>query len=133
VGITDEQALRFPSSLSGGQRQRVSIARALAPQPQILVADEPTSAIDQSAQAHLLNLLREIKAERGLTIVFISHNLGLVRYLTTRLYVMQLGQVVETGATSEIFRQPRHAYTSLLLESMPGRRTSRHVPHAVSA
>ncbi len=122
MGITNEQALRYPSSLSGGQRQRVSIARALAPKPRVLVADEPTSAIDQSAQAHLLNLLREIQRERGLTIVFISHNLGLVRYLTTRVYIMHGGEVVESGPTPAIFAHPQHAYTRLLIDSMPGRR-----------
>ncbi len=122
MGVTSEQAARYPGSLSGGQRQRVSIARALAPEPRVLIADEPTSAIDQSAQAHLLNLLREIQLERGLTIVFISHNLGLVRYLTTRVYVMHGGVVVESGSTSAIFRQPQDAYTQLLINSMPGRR-----------
>jgi len=122
MGITSDQASRFPRTLSGGQRQRVSVARALAPQPRILVADEPTSAIDQSAQADLLNLLREIQAERGLTIVFISHNLGLVRYLTTRVYIMHGGQVVESGPTGDIFQRPQHAYTALLINSMPGRR-----------
>jgi len=123
MGITPDQAGRFPSSLSGGQRQRVSVPRALAPQPRLLVADEPTSAIDQSAQAHLLNLLREIQHERGLTIVFISHNLGLVRYLTTRIYIMHGGQIVESGPTRDIFQHPQHAYTDLLINSMPGHRT----------
>jgi ABC-type dipeptide/oligopeptide/nickel transport system ATPase subunit len=124
MGVSSEQAARYPSSLSGGQRQRVSIARALAPEPRVLVADEPTSAIDQSAQAHLLNLLREIQQERGLTIVFISHNLALVRYLTTRVYIMQAGQVVESGSTSAIFLQPQHPYTTLLINSMPGNHVS---------
>ena len=122
MGITHDQAERFPRSLSGGQRQRVSIARALAPRPRILVADEPTSAIDQSAQAHLLNLLRQIQGERELTIVFISHNLGLVRYLTTRVYIMQGGQVVEAGPTQAIFEHPENPYTELPINSMPGRR-----------
>jgi peptide/nickel transport system ATP-binding protein len=131
MGITHEQALRYPSSLSGGQRQRVSIARALAPRPRVLVADEPTSAIDQSAQAHLLNLLREIQLERGLTIVFISHNLGLVRYLTTRVYIMQGGEVVESGPTDAIFADPQHPYTNLLINSMPGRRARGAVKEAL--
>jgi peptide/nickel transport system ATP-binding protein len=131
MGITHEQALRYPSALSGGQRQRVSIARALAPRPRVLVADEPTSAIDQSAQAHLLNLLRQIQAERGLTIVFISHNLGLVRYLTTRVYIMRDGEVVEAGLTDAIFADPRHPYTRMLINSMPGRRTRGAVEEAV--
>ena len=122
MGITHEQAERFPRSLSGGQRQRVSVARALAPLPRVLVADEPTSAIDQSAQAHLLNLLREIQHDRGLAIVFISHNLALVRYLTNRTYVMRSGEVVEEGSTEAIFGQPQHPYTRLLINSIPGRR-----------
>ena len=122
MGVTHDQAERFPRSLSGGQRQRVSVARALAPQPRVLVADEPTSAIDQSAQAHLLNLLREIQHNRGLSIVFISHNLGLVRYLTNRVYIMHNGEVVEEGSTDAIFGRPQHAYTQLLINSIPGRR-----------
>ena len=123
VGITHEQAERFPRSLSGGQRQRVSVARALAPRPRILIADEPTSAIDQSAQAHLLNLLREIQQDRGLAIIFISHNLGLVRYLTNRMYIMHNGDLVEEGSTEAIFGEPRDPYTQLLISSIPGRRT----------
>jgi peptide/nickel transport system ATP-binding protein len=122
MGITHEQAERFPRSLSGGQRQRVSVARALAPRPRILIADEPTSAIDQSAQAHLLNLLRQIQRERGLAIMFISHNLGLVRYLTNRMYIMHNGELVEEGSTEAIFGEPQHAYTQLLISSIPGRR-----------
>lgn len=119
MGISGDQAQQFPRSLSGGQRQRVSVARALAPNPKVLIADEPTSGIDQSAQAQLLNLLRRLQKERDLTIVFISHDLSLVRYLTTRVYVMQKGVVVETGDTSTVFEQPQHPYTRLLLDSIP--------------
>ena len=129
MGITHEQATRLPRSLSGGQRQRVSIARALAPRPRILVADEPTSAIDQSAQAHLLTLLLQIQQDRGLSIVFISHDLGLVRYLTSRVYIMRNGRVMEEGPTASIFTRPQNAYTELLINSMPGRR-NRHEAHA---
>ena len=121
VGISDAQAQQFPKSLSGGQRQRVSVARALAPEPKILIADEPTSSIDQSAQAQLLNLLRRLQVERGLAILFISHDLGLVRYLTSRVYVMQKGDIVETGDTRTVFSTPKHSYTQLLIDSIPGR------------
>ncbi len=121
MGISDDQARQFPKSLSGGQRQRVSVARALAPGPKVLIADEPTSSIDQSAQAQLLNLLRRLQAERGLAIIFISHDLGLVRYLTSRVYVMQTGDIVETGETQIVMEQPQHPYTRLLIDSIPGR------------
>ena len=121
MGISDDQARQFPKSLSGGQRQRVSVARALAPGPKVLIADEPTSSIDQSAQAQLLNLLRRLQTERGLAIIFISHDLGLVRYLTSRVYVMQTGEIVETGETQAVMEQPQHPYTRLLIDSIPGR------------
>lgn len=121
MGISDDQARQFPNSLSGGQRQRVSVARALAPGPKVLIADEPTSSIDQSAQAQLLNLLRRLQTERGLAIIFISHDLGLVRYLTSRVYVMQAGEIVETGETQAVMEQPQHPYTRLLIDSIPGR------------
>ena len=123
VGISSEQAHQLPRSLSGGQRQRVSVARALAPEPKVIIADEPTSSIDQSAQAQLLNLLRRLTRERGLTIIFISHDLGLVRYLTDRVYVMQKGQLVEEGVTVEVFDHPQQPYTQKLIGSMPGHRT----------
>ena len=121
MGISADQARQFPKSLSGGQRQRVSVARALAPGPKVLIADEPTSSIDQSAQAQLLNLLRRLQKERGLAIIFISHDLGLVRYLTSRVYVMQTAEIVETGETQAVMEQPQHPYTRLLIDSIPGR------------
>jgi peptide/nickel transport system ATP-binding protein len=121
VGISSEQGEHLPRSLSGGQLQRVSVARALAPNPKVLIADEPTSSIDQSAQAQLLNLLRRLQLERALTIVFISHDLALIRYLTSRVYVMQKGQIVESGDTLCVFDQPQHSYTQLLIASIPGR------------
>ena len=106
MGISPDQAAHFPSALSGGQRQRVSVARALAPQPRVLIADEPTSAIDQSAQAQLLNILRALQRERDLAVIFISHDLGIIRYLTSRVYVMQSGQIVESGDTATVFKSP---------------------------
>lgn len=120
MGISQEQAHQFPRSLSGGQRQRVSVARSLAPGPRVLIADEPTSAIDQSAQAQLLNLLRRLQKDRGLAIIFISHDLGIIRYLTSRVYVMRKGEVVEEGETAEVFARPKHEYTRLLVSSIPG-------------
>jgi peptide/nickel transport system ATP-binding protein len=124
VGISNQQAEHFPRSLSGGQLQRVSVARALAPNPKILIADEPTSSIDQSAQAQLLNLLHSLQQERGLTIVFISHDLGLIRYLTSGVYVMQKGTIVESGDPGQVFERPEHPYTQLLIGSIPGRTPS---------
>ena len=120
IGISESQARQFPKSLSGGQRQRVSIARALAPGPKILIADEPTSSIDQSAQAHLANLLHRLQSERNLAILFISHDLALVRYMTSRVYVMQKGIIVEEGNTERVLHSPGHPYTQLLLASLPG-------------
>lgn len=122
VGINEQQARRRPGALSGGQRQRVSIARALAPQPDLLIADEPTSAIDLSAQAQLLNLLRTLQEERGLAIVIVTHNLAVVRYLASRIYVMRAGEVVESGQTATTLENPLHEYTRALLEAAGLRR-----------
>ena len=118
VSITERQATSGLRALSGGQRQRVSIARALAPRPQVLVADEPTSSLDQSAQAAILNLLRRIQAERGLSIIFISHDLALVKYLTESVHVMKDGFVVEQGPTERVLNQPSHEYTQRLIASV---------------
>ena len=120
VGISEEQARLFPSSLSGGQRQRVSVARALAVEPRILIADEPTSSIDQSAQAQLLVLLGRLQTERGLGILLITHDLRLVRSFADRMYVMRRGELVESGPTEEIFSHPGHPYTQDLIEAVPG-------------
>lgn len=121
MGITGEDARKKPRALSGGQRQRASVARALSARPSILVADEPTSAIDQSAQAQLLNLFNGLVAT-GLSIVLISHDLAVIRYLAKRVYVMCNGAFVESGATPEVFDRPRHAYTKALIASIPGRK-----------
>ena len=123
VGISSTQSRMKIRSLSGGQRQRVSIARALAAEPKILVADEPTSALDQSIAASLLNLLRKIQSERGIAVVFITHDLGVVRYLAHRVYVMKEGVFVEDGPTAEVFDMPKHEYTSNLVSSVPSIRT----------
>lgn len=121
VGISPEQSRLRPHSLSGGQRQRVSVARALAVEPHILVADEPTSSIDQSAQAQMLTLLARIRQERQLGILFITHDLRLVRDFADRMYVMRSGEVVETGSTRQVFHNPSHRYTKDLIDAIPGR------------
>ncbi len=120
IGIGESLAERLPALLSGGQQQRVSVARALAAEPALLIADEPTSALDQSAQAQLLNLLRRIQQERQLAILFISHDLGIIRYFTDRVHVMKQGRIVESGHTEEVFSNPQQAYTQLLINSIPG-------------
>lgn len=119
MGISAKDSRKKPILLSGGQRQRVSVARALSANPALLIADEPTSAIDQSAQAQLLNLFTGLLNE-GLSIVLVSHDLGVIRYLTSRVYVMRLGIFVEEGSTEQIFNNPQHEYTQTLIESIPG-------------
>jgi peptide/nickel transport system ATP-binding protein len=124
VGISERQCRMKTRSLSGGQRQRVSIARALAAEPKILVADEPTSSLDQSIAASLLNLIRKIQAERGIAVVFITHDLGVVRYLAHRVYVMKEGVFVEDGITVDVFARPTNDYTRRLVASVPGVRNA---------
>jgi ATPase components of various ABC-type transport systems, contain duplicated ATPase len=121
VGMSGEVIRRLPRGLSGGQRQRVGIARALACSPQVLVADEPTSALDVSVQANVLNLLLDLRAQRGLALVLISHDLSVVDYLTEHALVMLRGEVVEAGPTRQLLDSPQHEYTRTLLDSIPGR------------
>ncbi len=119
VGLSAHDGEKFPHEFSGGQRQRISIARALSSEPEFLVCDEPTSALDVSVQAQILNLMRELQQRFGLTYLFISHNLAVVRHMSDQLGVMYLGRIVEQGPAEEIFRTPRHPYTRLLLDAIP--------------
>jgi ABC-type glutathione transport system ATPase component len=120
MGISGADAYKYPRSLSGGQRQRASVARALSAQPRILIADEPTSAIDQSAQSQLLGLFNEL-IKNGLSIVLVSHDLSVIRYLSDYVYVMKDGVFVESGKTEDIFNSPKEEYTKKLIASIPGR------------
>ena len=119
VGIRRGDMRRFPHEFSGGQRQRVAIARSLAVKPRLLIADEAVSALDVSIQAQLLSLLEEIRRDLGLTIIFIAHQLAVISRLADRVAIMYLGRIVETGATADVFENPRHPYTQALLEAHP--------------
>ena len=119
VGLSKEQAYRYPHEFSGGQRQRIGIARSLATEPKIIIADEPVSALDVSIQAQVINLMMDLQEEFNLTIIFIAHDLSVVKHISTDIGVMYLGNLVEFQPTNEIFSNPKHAYTKKLLTAIP--------------
>ena len=119
VGLSPLDMVKFPHQFSGGQRQRISIARALATHPEFLVCDEPTSALDVSVQAQVLNIMKDLQRQQGLTYLFISHNLAVVRHVSDQVGVMYLGRLVELAGKHQLFGQPRHPYTRMLLDAIP--------------
>ncbi|WP_105036525.1 ABC transporter ATP-binding protein [Cryobacterium aureum] len=119
VGFAEDYYYRFPHEMSGGQRQRIGVARALIVGPQLIICDEPVSALDVSIQSQVLNMLHDLQVELGLSYLFISHDLSVVRHISHRIAVMQKGRIVEQGPTDEIFSNPQHPYTRQLLDAIP--------------
>ena len=131
IGMTPDQLWRYPHQFSGGQKQRISIARALITHPSFVVADEPVSALDVSIQAQILNLMMELQQEMELSLVFISHDLNVVRHISNRVGVMYLGSLMETGNTEEVYRHPAHPYTQALLSAVPSHDPANKSKHIV--